>query len=537
MTVAFSPTNRHLQGYGLGLCVLLAAGCSSLPGRDFPRTEPVSVHSAPNAALTEPFVAGARLNSGASGFHLYSLGIDGLLLRLELIERANSSLDLQYYIIRGDESGLLITEALLRAAQRGVRVRIVVDDGETVAGDEQLFALAAIPSVSIRIFNPWRYRGHSRVLRGTEFVFNKSRLDYRMHNKVFIADGAIALIGGRNIGDQYFQVDPQSQFADDDVLVTGPIVPRLTETFEQYWESKIAVPVEAIAPHQQYDAARATELAARRTTPQKASTADAHYAEKLAAGEPLQSLLSGAVPVSWATAEVACDSPDKKPVAKGEYVGSLMFDTVAKAVQGTQTELLMVTPYLVPTPEEMTLLTDRGGTDRRVRILTTSLEATNDPFAESGYDHHRVALLQSGVELYEIRTRPDSTRGSGQSAKMTRYGNYGLHAKLLIFDRKSIFIGSMNYDARSRWLNTEVGLIIYSPELATQGAQRFDAMTQPQSAYAVSLRPSDSKGSPGLVWSTVEQGKPVSYSTEPSRNTWQRIEVRTLSLLPVDHEL
>jgi putative cardiolipin synthase len=185
----------------------------------------------------------------------------------------------------------------------------------------------------------------------------------------------------------------------------------------------------------------------------------------------------------------------------------------------------------------MTLLTDRGGTNRRVRILTTSLEATNDPFAESGYDHHRVALLQSGVELYEIRTRPDSTRGSGQSAKMTRYGNYGLHAKLLIFDRKSIFIGSMNYDARSRWLNTEVGLIIYSPELATQGAQRFDAMTQPQSAYAVSLRPSDSKGSPGLVWSTVEQGKPVSYSREPSRNTWQRIEVRTLSLLPVDHEL
>jgi cardiolipin synthase C len=148
-----------------------------------------------------------------------------------------------------------------------------------------------------------------------------------------------------------------------------------------------------------------------------------------------------------------------------------------------------------------------------------------------------VALLQSGVELYELRTRPESTRGSGQSAKMTRYGNFSLHAKLLIFDRKSIFVGSMNYDARSRWLNTEIGLVIYSPELATQGAQRFDAMTKPESAYAVTLQPSDPRGSPALVWSTVEQGKPVSYSTEPSRNAWQRIEVRTLSLLPVDHEL
>jgi cardiolipin synthase C len=539
MSVAFSPANRHLRGYGLPLLlyVSISAGCSSLPGRDFPRTEPAIIHDAPNAALAEPFVAGARLNSGASGFRLYSLGIDGLLLRLELIERARSSLDLQYYIIRGDESGQLITDALVQAARRGVRIRIVVDDGETVAGDEQLFALAAIPSVSIRIFNPWRYRGHSRVLRGAEFVFNKSRLDYRMHNKLFIADGAIALVGGRNIGDQYFQVDPKSQFADDDVLVTGPIVPRLTETFEKYWESKIAVPVEAVAPPQQYDAARAAELAARRTLPQKATAADAHYAEKLAAGEPLQSLLSGAAPLSWATAEVACDSPDKKPGARGEYVGSLMFGTVAKAVRGTQTELLMVTPYLVPTPEEMTLLTDRGGTQRRVRILTTSLEATNDPVAESGYDHHRVALLQSGVELHELRTRPESTRGSGQSAKMTRYGNYGLHAKLLIFDRKSIFVGSMNYDARSRWLNTEIGLVIYSPELAMQGAQRFDAMTQPESAYEVTLQPSDSRGSPGLVWSTVEQGRPVSYSTEPSRNSWQRLEVRTLSLLPVDHEL
>lgn len=536
---AFFSAEQRFRSYILVflLYVSAGAGCSSLPGRDVPRSEPLNSHATPNVALTEPFAAGERLNGGASGFRLYSIGIHGLLLRLELIARASSSLDLQYYIFRGDESGRLITEALMQAAQRGVRIRIIVDDGETIAGDEQLFALAALPTVSIRIFNPWRYRGHSRVLRATEFIFNKSRLDHRMHNKLFIADGALALIGGRNIGDEYFQVDPKSQFADDDVLVTGPVVPQLTAAFETYWESKIAVPLAAVAPRQQYDAVRATALGTRRTTPRKATAADSHFVQSLAAGEPLQSLLSGATPVSWAAAEIACDSPDKGPAAGAERVGSLTFGTVAKAVRGTQRELLIVTPYLVPTHGEMRLLIERSETQRRVRILTTSLEGTRDPVAEAGYDHYRVPLLQSGVELYELRTRPDSARGSGQSAKMTSYGTYGLHAKLLIFDRQSIFVGSMNYDARSRWLNTEIGLVIHSPELAIQGAQRFDAMTQPESAYAVALQQSDSRGSPALSWSTVEHGKPVTYSKEPSRSAWERMEVRTLALLPLDHEL
>ncbi len=458
-------------------------------------------------------------------------------MRLELIARATKSLELQYYIFHGDESGKLITEALVQAAQRGVRIRLIVDDGEAVAGDEQLFALAASPNVAIRIYNPWRYRGHSRVLRAAEFLFDKSRLDHRMHNKLFVVDGAIALIGGRNIGDQYFQVDPDSQFADADVLVAGPLVPRLAETFETFWRSEIATPVEAVVPRDQYDAGRAAALAARRTPPQRATSADSHFTEKLTAGEPLQTLLSGSAPVSWATAELACDSPDKKTVAAGERVGSLMFNTVANAVRATQSELLMVTPYLIPTPDEEKLLTEKSETHRRVRILTTSLEATNDPAAEAGYDHYRVPLLQAGVELYEIRNRPESTRGSGESRKMTRYGTYGLHAKLLVFDRKSIFVGSMNYDARSRRLNTEIGLIIYSPEIALQGAQRFDAMTQPGNAYAVSLQPSNSRGTPTLVWNTVEQGTPVTYTKEPARSAWQRVEVRTLSLLPLDHEL
>jgi cardiolipin synthase C len=516
---------------------LAAGGCAGMPGRNYPRPPPVEIAHEPNAALTQPFAGAALTHNGASGFRLYSAGVDGLLLRLELIAQANSSLDLQYYIFHGDESGRLITEALLRAARRGVRVRILVDDAESAAGDEQVFALAGEPHVAIRIFNPWRYRGHNGFARGVEFAFSRTRLDYRMHNKLFVADGAIALLGGRNIGDQYFQVDPESQFADDDVFVTGPVVPTLAGTFEQFWDSALAVPVQALAPRRGHSAGDAAKLARRATPAQKASTAGMGYQQKLAAGEPLASLLAGAAPLSWATAELACDSPDKKHVAQGERAGSLMFTLVAKAIRATQTELLMVTPYLIPSAEEMRLLRERGPAQRRVRILTTSLEASNDSLAEAGYRHYRVPLVESGVELFELRMQPESVRGSGQSAKMTRYGTYSLHAKLLVFDRSALFVGSMNYDARSRWLNTEVGLIVHSPDLAAQTAQRFQAMTQPASAYAVTLQHADARGSPRLIWSTVKQSRPVSYYTEPARSAWQRFKIRALSALPLDHEL
>src|SRR5215469_4802473 len=183
-------------------CTLLC-GCTTLPGRDYPRPTSSPPVELPNPALLQPFAAAERAHGAQSGFRLYSVGVDGLLLRLELIEAAHSSLDLQYYIFHGDESGKLITEALASAAARGVRVRVLIDDTETVPGDEQLYGLAGAQNVEVRIFNPWRYRGHNEALRGIEYLFSHRRLDFRMHNKLFIADRAVALVGGRNIGDEY----------------------------------------------------------------------------------------------------------------------------------------------------------------------------------------------------------------------------------------------------------------------------------------------------------------------------------------------
>jgi putative cardiolipin synthase len=172
-----------------------------------------------------------------------------------------------------------------------------------------------------------------------------------------------------------------------------------------------------------------------------------------------------------------------------------------------------------------------------VRILTNSLESAPDLAAQAGYMHYRVPLLRQGAQLFEVRARLDSVRGSGQSRKISRYGNYALHAKLMVFDRSSLYVGSMNFDQRSVRLNTEVGLIIQSPELAQQTARRFEAMTQPQSAYSVTLQQADPRGKPRLNWSTEEAGHPVSYAVEPARSRWQRFKVRLLSLLPLDREL
>src|SRR5215469_2984768 len=516
-------------------CTLLC-GCTTLPGRNYPRP-PSSVSVEPaNPALLRPFAAAERAHPEESGFRLYDVGVDGLLLRLELIEAAQSSLDLQYYIFHGDESGKLVTEALARAAARGVRVRVLVDDTETIRGDEQLYGLAGARNVEVRIFNPWRYRGHSEFLRGVEYLFSHRRLDFRMHNKLFIADGAVALIGGRNIGDEYFQVDPAWQFADDDVLTAGPAVEQLATTFEEYWQSELAIPVQALLPAKDTDAAAAEALARRMTVAQKAQSANEDYQQRLAANEPLASVLAGRTPLDWAHAEVVADSPYKGKRGT-EGVSSLLFGPVAEAIQATRSELSIVSPYVVPSPHEVRLIDELRAQHRKVRILTTSLEAESSLAAQAGYMHYRKPLLEAGVELYEIRAHPQNPRGTGQPAELSRYGHYSLHAKLLVFDRSGVYIGSMNYDERSRRLNTEDGLIIHSSVLAQQTARQFDLMARPQNAYAVRLEEEAPGDAPRLTWHTIESGQPVTLRSEPARGAWQKFEVHFLELFPLDREL
>lgn len=465
------------------------------------------------------------------------MGADGFAVRMQMIAAAEHSLDLQYYIFHGDHTGRLLTGALVAAADRGVHIRLLLDDGETESGDEQIIALAAHPEVEIRIFNPFIYRGHHQCLRGLEFTLSAARLDYRMHNKMLLVDNASGLIGGRNVGDAYFQIDTDEQYADDDVFAGGPVVQKLSTIFDEFWNSALAIPVEALSGGKP---ALARLVASRLQWDEELRQAQGNstdYVLRATGGEPLAGILGGTSPLVWSAARIVSDSPEKKRVAAGSMVGRLMYEPVAAAAAGVQTELLMITPYFVPTDAEMGLLHSLRQRNVRVRILTNSLESTNALPAHAGYARFRARLLRDGVELYEVRALLGRTsRGSGQAAAVSRYGNYGLHGKLFVFDRQQLFIGSMNFDQRSVRLNTEVGLIIASPELAQQTAARFEAMTQPASAYAVVLDPG-ANGRQRLLWRTLEKGVPTTYSREPSPTLRRRLVVALLSLLPLDKEL
>ena len=223
-------------------------------------------------------------------------------------------------------------------------------------------------------------------------------------------------------------------------------------------------------------------------------------------------------------------------MVEGTQPGRLIARAVMDSARDVKSEILMISPFFVPAPDELQLLEDLRRRQASVRILTNSLESTPQIAAQSGYDRFRVPLLEEGAELYEIRSRLGNVRGSGQTARVSRFGNYALHAKVYVFDRRRVFIGSMNYDQRSKHINTEIGLIIDSKELAQQTAHRFDEMVKPENCYILGLRPAPGV-SQGLVWRTRENGADVEYTREPARSGWQRVEVKLLAVLPLGREL
>ena len=540
--VSSFPPIRHRPGWILHVCCVLLVwalgACASLPpGAAYPKQISTAL---PHPELTRlgMLLAGMGTAQGNnSGFRIISAGLDGFSLRLQMINAAEKSLDLQYYIFHGDETGRLLTEALLQAADRGVRVRLLIDDGDTEDGDEQVNVIRGHPSIELRIFNPFAYRGHNDLIRGLEFILNAPRLDYRMHNKIMIVDNSAVLFGGRNIGDQYFQIDPSSQMADDDLFSIGPITRPLSQYFDVFWNSDLSIPAQAIERKEISGAA----LVAFRTRLQAQNTqsrADIEKGRKSgSAGDPLAGILAGRLPLTWAPARLIGDSPDKQNVENDEDIGSRIAPALFDYAGAVQTELLMITPYLIPGTEGMRLFRELRQRQVKIRLLTNSLESSTELVAQSGYMAYRIPLLEEGIDLYEIRSLIGNARGSGQALAMSRHGNYSLHAKLFVFDRRRLFIGSMNFDQRSMHLNTEIGVVIDSPPLALQVAARFSAMVQPANSYKLELGRRGETASSGLVWITQEDNKRVEYDREPARSFWQRLEADLISLLPIDSEL
>ncbi len=520
-----------------GLLVLLC-GCASLPpGSEFPKTASSALARPEQTRMGRQLAEAKAEHPGTSGFRLLPVGIESFVLRMELAAAAERTLDVQYFVIQSDDTGQLLIEALLKAADRGVRVRVLLDDSGSFGRDAQIRTLAGYPNVELRLFNPFAYRGDVEFVHVTEFLGNASRLNYRMHNKVFVVDNEIGIVGGRNIGDEYFQGGRDFEFGDYDIIAAGPIINEVSNSFDAFWNSPMAIPIEALfggTPSREDLSEYRGVLAAHHA---QMIAAGAAYMRTLAAGEPLASLLSGRSRLVWARAEVIYDSPEKAKVEDGEQGGRLLRKRLGEVARQVSSELIVVSPYLVPAPAGMAFLAALRERNVSVRILTNSLASTDMSVVHSGYQAFREPLLEIGVDLFEVRPVLGRPVVRGNQLKSPSSGTYALHAKVFVFDRTRIFVGSMNLDQRSLHVNTEVGLIIDSPELARQVALRFADIAQPANSYVLMLGDADAIGQRHLVWRTLEDGMPVNFHEEPAVTLWQRLKVDMLSLLPLDELL
>lgn len=516
-----------------GLCALFAAalhGCASIDiERAAERQASHAISRDTPSRLRKLAHKPAAANPKESGFVLLDSGLDALAARLWLAEKAEKTLDLQYYIFHGDKTGSLLAEALLRAADRGVRVRVLLDDIYTYRNEADIMALYSHPNIEIRLFNPFFFRGGNPLLQLGQYL-RDDRLNRRMHNKLFAADNQFAITGGRNIGDEYFVAHEAFSFVDLDVMASGPVVAELSDSFDTYWASPAVIPARALPGYKdargRLPALRATLLA------RKAELDQSDYGRELTAVRFEQRLLSGELPAYSGTARVVADLPEK--VEGNARASELLVGHLAGLGTDAKREVIVISPYFVPGRMGLDWMGYMRARGMQVRVLTNSLAASDVPVVHAGYAKYRKALLEMGVELHELKPRPNTPRkkkriiGSGSSRA-------SLHTKSLVFDRERVFIGSFNFDPRSAWLNTELGLIIESRPAAQKVAEMADRAMDLDSSYLLSLR--SSGGRTALAWRSRSPGGETVTDTEPGTGWWKRRWVELLTLLPIEEHL
>lgn len=516
----------------------ITGGCAGLPpGHDYPKTESIALENPQSTPLGKQFADAGKAYPGQSAFRLVPAGFEGYLLRAQMIDAATKTIDLQYYIFHADESGKLLIEALLRAADRGVRVRMMIDDVDNYGEDSQIEALDAHPNIEVRLFNPLSYRGGSDMLRYLNLLANAPRLNFRMHNKQLLIDNSIVLVGGRNVGDEYFQRDPDGQQGDFETFAGGPIVQELSKSFDHYWKSTYSIPAEALFSHRSSPEALVRLRADLREHRQEQREDGSDFVTRVGSGEPLRGMLGGRLPLTWAPASVVTDDPEKRRTPADKRHAHVESHPLGQAFNGAQKEIRIISAYFIPGDDGLKILEQARERGVDVRVLTNSLAANNEPVAHSGYIKYRDRILNAGIDLYEARAKPGSPGGTSQPLWLSSYGNYSLHTKLYIIDGSRLFVTSMNYDQRSLHINTELGLMIESPQLAGQASRFFDALAAADNAYHVTLESRESSDGKRVVWRTEEDKKLVELDKEPAKSDWQRFKVRLFSLLPIDSEL
>ena len=561
-----SNATRRLQritALGLAVGAMLLAGCAApLPKNvERPVSEALSKPQETNLGTMIAQVKPARSKAGASAFVLMNGPQHAYSSRLALVQSAQKTLDLQYYAIHADRSTGKLLHAIVHAARRGVRVRVLLDDFHSTGPDAQVMRLAFVPNVEMRMFNPLAGSRASTLGRAWTILTDFQRAQQRMHNKLFVADNAMGVMGGRNLGDAYFDAANDGNFVDVDVLAAGPVVKDLSRSFDSYWNNVRAYPVQSLISEKEL-----LQLKAR--FDQEDASPGLHAdgdSEPELEDKPLD---LQKLPWIWAQAMVLADSPTKIPSENDETsnetaasansstnnggVASLKAPATALAgaapvlhadsvvdgllalIKTSSRDLLVVSPYFVPGNEIMDAFRAARKRGVRIRILTNSLASNDAPLAHAGYARHRKKLLEMGIELHEMRSEAANVRSALRAGSTgSSGGNSGtsramLHSKLLVIDGRLVVIGSMNLDMRSQLQNTEIAVLIASrtfSKLATQSIEESLA----ENSWMVQL---DQDGK--LVWRAPQDSGLSDAYTEPDASLSLRIMLQLIGPLAPD---
>lgn len=506
---------------------ILAAGCVPLK-TNFVKTPSEAIPPAFDTPSARYIHSETDGHSNDSGFRLLTNSTNALMSRIVLADHAAHSLDLQYYIFENDATGRLVAQRLVAAADRGVRVRLLLDEIHIADNYDFYEALDAHPNIEVRVFNPFPTRNPPTIVKAMQFLWEWRRMNRRMHNKSFIVDNTAVIVGGRNIGDAYFDADAASNFSDLDLIAIGPVVAEASATFDNYWNSDAAYPVTA------FKKKRATKQDLDRVKTQLAHDARA-FAESDYAQEIFEKLPNGASADRrggwfWGPATLVADQPEKIDM-KSDNPALRMGPKVRDMIDGAKSDLLLVSPYFVPGDSGVKFMTGIAGRGVTIKVLTNSLAATDEPASYAGYSHYREPLLSAGVQMYELQPAPGGKQTVTSSGKSS---GVSLHAKAVVVDTREVFIGSMNMDQRSKLLNTEMGIIVDCPELAAAVTAFVAKAMEPENSFHLTIEKKANDRPGNLLWTWSDDGKTQTSDTAPGVTRMRRLEVRLLSLLPID---
>jgi putative cardiolipin synthase len=520
--VQCSPAGEKTVGHLAGVLLTAFAGLSSLGGcaglPDPVDAPPVRAFAQPQNTPLGRLAAASSPHPRLSGFRLLVSGEEALGSLITLADQAQRTLDVQYYLIHNDDSTRAVLERVHAAADRGVRVRMLLDDIHTAGEDDNLLHLDDHPNIEVRLFNPFPGGRFSMITRVVSSLTDLSRINQRMHSKMFVADNALAITGGRNLGDAYFVRSPTSNFLDLDVVAAGPVVPQLSASFDRFWNNRLAYPVKALA---------------RRTEPPPEGGKPVLATPSGGAGPPrsfrlAEDIARGRLDLAWAPAVVLSDRPSKIASEGDPSRDEGVAENVTALMRSARTELIVISPYYVPGEHGTQLVRELRARGVRVRVLTNSLAATDAPVVHIGYARYREDLVRAGVELHELQPR--------LGAERSRLGSFGssrasLHAKAIIVDRRTVLIGSMNMDPRSEKLNTEIGMVVRSRPLAGQLVKLYEDVTL-HSSYRIVLT-NDNE----MRWLKEAPEDREVHDSEPEASRWLRLVLFLLTPFAADEML